>query len=79
MLDSTLYNRAEGGAISKHDRLIGQRLAEVLCGGETSRRTTVSEDRIRELAREAFVDLCREEKSRERMRHMLEHGRPLRN
>ena len=78
-IESDLYNLQEGGHISEHDRLIGNKLAEVLCGGETSRSATVSEERILELEREAFVSLCGEEKSRERMEHMLETGRRLEN
>jgi 3-hydroxyacyl-CoA dehydrogenase len=79
VLDSEMYNRLEAGQITEHDRRIGQRIAEILCGGETGSREAVPEERILELARDAFVDLSKTDKSQERMRHMLEHGRPLRN
>jgi len=79
VLDSQLYNRVEAGQISEHDRLIGRKLAEVLCGGGTKRRAMVTEEKLLELEREAFVSLCGEPKSRERMKHMLEHGEPLKN
>ncbi len=78
-LDAEMADQLEAGEISEHDRVIGRKLAEVLCGGRTTREGTVSEQKLLELEREAFVSLCGEEKSRERMRHMLEHGRRLQN
>lgn len=78
-IDNEMAELEEAGDISEHDRLIGRKLAEVLCGGTTTREETVSEEELLELEREAFVELCGEEKSRERMRHMLETGRRLNN
>lgn len=67
------------GRISDHDRLIARRLAHVLCGGDVPAGTLVTEERILELEREAFLSLCGEPKTQDRMRHMLETGKPLRN
>jgi 3-hydroxyacyl-CoA dehydrogenase len=65
--------------ISDHDRLIGNKLARVLTGGDTSPNTTVTEQQLLDLEREAFLSLCGEEKTQARIAHMLEKGKPLRN
>jgi len=65
--------------ISDHDELIGAKLAHVLCGGSLPERTLVDEQYLLDLEREAFVSLCGEEKTQERMEHMLKVGKPLRN
>jgi len=65
--------------LSDHDELIGAKLAYVLSGGSRSSRTLVDEQYLLDLEREAFVSLCGEEKSQERMAHMLQTGKPLRN
>lgn len=78
-LEHDLEEHLERGEISEHDRRIGREVARILCGGEDADDGAVSEERLLELERDAFVRLCREEKSRDRMRHMLEHGRRLDN
>ncbi len=78
-IDMLLYSMQENGQISAHDRLIGNKLAHVICGGETSPAVKVDEQTLLDLEREAFMSLCGEEKSQERMRHMLMHNKPLRN
>ncbi|MFQ5772686.1 MAG: hypothetical protein ACE5HX_19275, partial [bacterium] len=66
--------------ISEHDRLIGSKLAYVLTGGEKASPTQpVTEQYILDLEREAFVSLCGEKLSLDRMRYMLTKGKPLRN
>jgi 3-hydroxyacyl-CoA dehydrogenase len=65
--------------ISAHDVLVGSKLAWVLCGGRTSPSARVDEQHLLELEREAFVSLCGEEKTRERMQYMLMNNKPLRN
>jgi 3-hydroxyacyl-CoA dehydrogenase len=65
--------------ISDHDELIGDKLAYVLCGGSLPGRTLVDERYLLDLEREAFVSLCGQEKTQERMAHMLKAGKPLRN
>ncbi|MEM9488130.1 MAG: 3-hydroxyacyl-CoA dehydrogenase, partial [Myxococcota bacterium] len=68
-----------GGYASEHDALIAGKLATVLCGGVSGASHKVTEDEILELEREAFVSLCGEPKSQERMQHMLMKNKPLRN
>ncbi len=74
-----LYLMREAGAISEYDEQIGQRLATVLCGGALSSKTLVSEQYLLDLEREAFLGLLGQPKTQERMRYMLEKGKPLRN
>ncbi len=67
------------GYISDHDLLIGRKLAHVLAGGDVPAGTLVSERYMLDLEREAFLSLCGEPKTQQRMRHMLTTGKPLRN
>ena len=62
-----------------HDKLIADRLGNVLCGGDTNGRRAVSEQEVLDLEREAFLSLVSEPKSIERMQHMLMKNKPLRN
>jgi len=68
-----------GGYASEHDQLIAGKLATVLCGGASGAAGPVTEERMLELEREAFVSLAGEPKSQERMQHMLMKNKPLRN
>jgi 3-hydroxyacyl-CoA dehydrogenase len=68
-----------GRFISAHDALIARKLAHVLCGGDLSAPQWVSEQYILDLEREAFVSLMGETKTQERIGHMLQTGKPLRN
>jgi len=74
-----LYNMKCGGYISDHDELVARKLAGVLAGGDVAPGTLVSETYLLDLEREAFLSLCGERKSQERMQHMLKTGKPLRN
>ena len=67
------------GRISDHDAVIGRKLAWVLAGGNQPHATTVSEQQLLDLEREAFLSLCGERKTLERMAHTLKTGKPLRN
>jgi len=67
------------GRISDHDALIGRALARLLAGGALPHQTTVSEDYLLDLEREAFLKLCGERKTLERIQHTLKTGKPLRN
>ncbi len=78
-IDNLLYNWQQGGRLSSHDRHIGQKLAHVLCGGHTRTSRLVTEEELLELEREAFLSLCGEDKTMERIQHMLQHNEPLRN
>ena len=69
----------DAGQASEHDAKIASKLAEVLCGGVSGGAHEVTEDEMLELEREAFVSLCGEPKSQERMQYMLMNNKPLRN
>ena len=68
-----------GNYISPHDQLISQKLGYVLCGGDLSAPTLVSEQYLLDLEREAFLSLCGEKKTLERIQSILTTGKPLRN
>lgn len=68
-----------GKYISEHDRKIADKLAWVMAGGDLSEATRVSERYLLDLEREAFLSLCTERKTLERIQHMLKTGKPLRN
>jgi len=74
-----VYTMREAGYASDHDVLIANKIAHVLCGGDLSAPGWVPEQYILDLEREAFVELCHEPKTIERMMHMLQTNRPLRN
>jgi len=74
-----LHMMKQGGYISEHDQLIGQKLANVMCGGNLNHKTQVSEQYLLDLEREAFVSLCGERKTQERIATTLKTGKPLRN
>jgi 3-hydroxyacyl-CoA dehydrogenase len=78
-LRSTLQMMAEAHQISAHDVVVGSKLAWILCGGRTVPSVRVHEQHILDLEREAFMQLCGEEKTRERMQYMLMNNKPLRN
>jgi 3-hydroxyacyl-CoA dehydrogenase len=65
--------------ISAHDQKIANKLAYVMAGGDLSEPTKVSEQYLLDLEREAFLSLCSERKTLERIQHMLKTGKPLRN
>jgi 3-hydroxyacyl-CoA dehydrogenase len=68
-----------GHYISEHDVKISQKLAHVLCGGELSAPSLVSEQYLLDLEREAFLSLCGEKKTLERIQSILTGGKVLRN
>ncbi|WP_282135596.1 3-hydroxyacyl-CoA dehydrogenase/enoyl-CoA hydratase family protein [Seonamhaeicola maritimus] len=65
--------------ISEHDQKIANKLAYVMAGGDLSEPSLVSEQYLLDLEREAFLSLCTERKTLERIQHMLKTGKPLRN
>ncbi|MFE4199771.1 3-hydroxyacyl-CoA dehydrogenase/enoyl-CoA hydratase family protein [Aneurinibacillus aneurinilyticus] len=79
VLNLGIYTMRQGGYISDHDVTIAKKLAHVLAGGDVNRNTYVTEQYLLDLEREAFLSLCGEPKSQERMHHMLTKGKPLRN
>jgi len=74
-----LHMMKRGGYISDHDELIGKKLANVMSGGTMNHPAEVSEQYLLDLEREAFVSLCGERKTRDRIAAMLKTGKPLRN
>ncbi len=68
-----------GKYISEHDKKIANKLAYVMAGGDLSEPTLVSERYLLDLEREAFLSLCTERKTLERIQYMLTKGKPLRN
>ncbi len=74
-----IYSMVSGKYISEYDAFVGEKLAYVLCGGSVTAPAWVDEQYILDLEREAFVSLCGQEKTRERIWHFLNTGKPLRN
>lgn len=67
------------GQITDHDRLIAEKIAWVMNGGNLKSTVEVAEEYLHELEREAFLSLCGTEATLARIQHMLETGKPLRN
>jgi 3-hydroxyacyl-CoA dehydrogenase len=78
-LDLGVHLAWRGGRISDYDAHIGRTLSRILAGGDLPHATTVSEQRLLDLEREAFLSLCGEPKTQERIAHVLKTGKPLRN
>jgi 3-hydroxyacyl-CoA dehydrogenase len=74
-----LHNLAQAHRISEHDQKVVGQVARVMCGGAVPSGAWVSEQHILDLEREAFLSLCGEDKTRARIQHMLQVGKPLRN
>jgi 3-hydroxyacyl-CoA dehydrogenase len=74
-----VYMMRQGDYISDHEVKIGNKVAEVLCGGNVTPGTPVSEQYILDLEREAFKSLCGEKKTQERIQYTLKTGKTLRN
>ena len=73
------HTMLEGGYITPHEQKMVEKLAYVMSGGDLSEPTMVSEQYLLDLEREAFLSLCTEKKTLERIQHMLKTGKPLRN
>lgn len=74
-----IHMLVRGGYASEHDAVVARRLANILAGGSLSAPQFVSEQYVLDLEREAFVSLCGERKTQERIAHTLKTGKPLRN
>ena len=68
-----------GNYMSEHDRVISEKLGFVLCGGDLSENTIVSEQYLLDLERKAFLELCTERKTLERLESIVKTGKVLRN
>jgi 3-hydroxyacyl-CoA dehydrogenase len=64
---------------TEHDAVVAKKLAYVMCGGDLSEQTLVSEQYLLDLEREAFLSLCGERKTLERIQSVLKGGKPVRN
>ena len=73
------HSMRAAGYITEHEKLMSEKLAYAICGGDLSAPALVSEQYLLDLEREAFLSLCSERKTLERIEHMLKKGKPLRN
>jgi 3-hydroxyacyl-CoA dehydrogenase len=76
---SGIHGMWRGQYISDYDKFIAEKLAFVMCGGDLSQPTLVSEQYLLDLERETFLSLAGQRKTLERLQHMLKTGKPLRN
>jgi 3-hydroxyacyl-CoA dehydrogenase len=74
-----IHMMLRGGYASEYDAHVGRKLANILAGGALTSPQMVSEQYVLDLEREAFVSLCGEKKTQERIAHTLKTGKPLRN
>jgi 3-hydroxyacyl-CoA dehydrogenase len=74
-----IHMLVRGGYASEYDAQVARKLANILAGGPLTSPQTVSEQYVLDLEREAFVSLCGEKKTQERIAHTLKTGKPLRN
>ena len=79
MLYAGINGMSRGNYISDHDVTIAKKLAYVMCGGDLSEPALVSEQYLLNLEREAFLSLCGEKKTLERLQSVLKTGKPVRN
>jgi len=78
-LETGIFLMGEAGFASEHDQKVAQKAAYVLCGGRITAGGLVSEQYFLDLEREAFLSLCGERKTQERIAFTLKTGKPLRN
>ena len=74
-----IHMMIRGGYASEYDGVVGRKLANILAGGAVTAPQLVPEQYVLDLEREAFVSLCGERKTQERIAHTLKTGKPLRN
>jgi 3-hydroxyacyl-CoA dehydrogenase len=79
MVDSILMNMYYGKYVSEYDLFVSRKIAHVLSGGDCAEGTYVTEQEILDLEREAFMSLCGQQKTQDRISAMLSTGKPLRN
>ena len=78
-IKSQLWNLSQGAFATEYEAYMGGIIADVICGGDVSAGTLVTEEYLLQLEREAFLKLCSNKKTLERIQHMLKKGKPLRN
>ena len=79
LLKMSLYLAREGGYITEYDAVVSEKVAYVLSGGRLAGPQMVSEEFLLDLEREAFLSLCGQPKTQERIEYTLKNGKPLRN
>jgi 3-hydroxyacyl-CoA dehydrogenase len=78
-LETGIYLMGEAGYASSHDQKVARWAAYILCGGRVTAGTPLTEQYLLDLEREAFLSLCGDHKTQERIAFTLKHGKPLRN
>jgi len=78
-IKASLWNMQMGGFVTAYEQEIGGIIADVICGGDVPAGTLISEDYLLQLERQAFLKLCGNKKTAERIQSMLKTGKPLRN
>lgn len=73
------YSLFEAGFATEYDRVVAEKVAEVLTGGDLSEAQKVPEDYVLKLEREGFLELLEDQRTVKRIEHMLKTGKPLRN
>lgn len=76
---ANLDSQVDGHYMTEHDKLVGTRIAEVLAGGRVPVHTVVTEDQLLQVEEDNFIKMAEEPKTYDRIKHMLETRRPLRN
>jgi 3-hydroxyacyl-CoA dehydrogenase len=74
-----IHGMGRANYATEHDMLVAKKLAYVMCGGDLSEPTLVSEQYLLDLEREAFLSLCGERKTLERIQSVMKGGKPIRN
>ena len=78
-LHAGIHGMWRGNYATDHDVLVARKLAYVMCGGDLSEQTFVSEQYLLDLERQAFLSLCGEKKTLERLQSVIKYGKPIRN
>jgi 3-hydroxyacyl-CoA dehydrogenase len=78
-IKTQLWNMRMGKFITEYEEFLGSTIANVITGGDVPAGTLITEEYLLDLEREAFVKLCGQKKTLERIQHMLKKGKPLRN
>ena len=79
MASAILNNMKGGGFVTEYDLVVAEKLIHVIAGGDCAEGTWVTEDYILEMEREAFMSLAGEQRTQDRMMHIINTGKPLRN
>ena len=78
-IKSQIWNMKMGGQVTEFEELLAGTIADVITGGDVPAGTLITEEYLLDLEREAFLKLCGQKKTLERIQHMLKKGKPLRN